>query len=376
MAQGHDRAYLGHVWVRRSHLEGAPPLRVDHRSEIAPVRVHHRGRTRPRRVALADPGRSGPADRHPSEVPSRCRARRSCTNWAPPRPRISLGHYAEGVEHALMWAQLVTPAPPEAPSTSACLEGTEHRTTAIPPSMAAAPRQEAHAAVPEPSTGAAGRGAHRRLHRPDDADDPRGPRAAPTGDAARAGGGQPRASPSSACHPVALSSYDQVVSPASAGSGVVVRSCRLSADAQRGPGLPAIHLIVDVREPEGDVVCDGHQAGAVHPDLPPQLDAGLGVVAGAQRQLSLAARPSHASPTPWSRSAFTSSPAVARIGSERGGRCTRAPSSLEHASRAKKRVGMEIRTHRVSPPRDRVTRLHWPTDVRTAFRRLCQVAGV
>jgi hypothetical protein len=195
-------------------------------------------------------------------------------------------------------------------------------------------------------------------------------------DAARAGGGQPRASPSSACHPVALSSYDQVVSPASAGSGVVVRSCRLSADAQRGPGLPEIHLIVDVREPEGDVVCDGHQAGAVHPDLPPQLDAGLGVVAGAQRQLSLAARPSHASPTPWSRSAFTSSPAVARIGSERGGRCTRAPSSLEHASRAKKRVGMEIRTHRVSPPRDRVTRLHWPTDVRTAFRRLCQVAGV
>jgi hypothetical protein len=41
----------------------------------------------------------------------------------------SLGQYAEGVEHALMWAQLVTPAPPEPAVTSACIEDPEHPTT-------------------------------------------------------------------------------------------------------------------------------------------------------------------------------------------------------------------------------------------------------
>jgi hypothetical protein len=37
----------------------------------------------------------------------------------------SLGKYAEGVEHALMWARQVTPAPPEPAATSAGLKDPE-----------------------------------------------------------------------------------------------------------------------------------------------------------------------------------------------------------------------------------------------------------
>jgi hypothetical protein len=71
--------------------------------------------------------RGGPAPLTgtPSEVPVPCAAivHELGAAEAAIHPRgTSLGQYAEGVEHALMWAQLVTPAPPEPAATSACLE--------------------------------------------------------------------------------------------------------------------------------------------------------------------------------------------------------------------------------------------------------------